>query len=91
MNVYINQLKNIDKVAKEKFYGEKKKEKKIWDVDVGNIVIWKLIKTNNITRNEWICQNFKQKVNKIMHLRVNDDKLLERYKIIWTIIENLRY
>ena len=33
------------KAAKEEFYGAKKKKKKIWDVNVNNIDVSKLIET----------------------------------------------
>ena len=35
------------KVAKTEFHGAKKKTIKIWDVDVDNVVILKLIETKN--------------------------------------------
>ena len=35
------------KVTKEKFYAAKKKPIKIWDINVDNIVISKLIETKN--------------------------------------------
>ena len=31
------------------------------------------------------------KINKLMCFRIDDEKLLEKYKAIWTEIENLKY
>ena len=37
-------------------------------------------------------QTFKveDKINKLMSLRIDDEKLLEKYKAIWTKIEDLK-
>ena len=35
-------------------------------------------------------QNFKDQKNKFMSLCIDDDKLLEKYKTIWTNIEDLK-
>ena len=32
----------------------------------------------------------KNKINKLMNLCIDDHKLLEKYKTIWTMIENLK-
>ena len=91
--------------AKEKFYAAKKPIK-IWDVDVDNIVVSKLVetKTNSkyviginfdkairplvliIPQMSRFVKTFKveDKVNKLMFFRIEDEKLLEIYKAIWT-------
>ena len=35
-------------------------------------------------------KSFKDKNNKMKFLRIDDDKLLEKYKTIWTKIEDLK-
>ena len=91
--------------AKEKFYAAKKPIK-IWDVNVDNIVISKLIetKTNSkyligikfdkairplvliMPKMNGYVKTFKVKEgdNKLMSFRINDEKLLGKYKTILT-------
>ena len=97
-------------IAKEKFYAAKRPIK-IWDVNVDNIVISKLVKTKSKSKylirylNETIrplvlimpkmsgyVKSFKVKEgnNKLMSFRIDDEKLLEKYKAIWTKIEDLK-
>ena len=101
------------KVAKEKFYAAKKPIE-IWDVNVYNIVISKLIetKTNSkyligyldkviiplaliMPKMSGYAKTFKvkdgdkSKCNKLMSFHIDDEKLLEKYKAIWTKIEDL--
>ena len=94
------------KVGKEDFYGAKKKTIKIWDIDFDNIVISKLTETKNNSKYliEYLdeamvliipkmcvsVKSFKDKNNKMKFLRIDDDKLLEKYKTIWTKIEDLK-
>ena len=96
------------KVAKEDFYGPKK-QIKVWNVNVDNIVISKLVDIKNnseyfigylddhIRPLVWILSKIfrdkgwdKNKNNKLMSLRIDHDKLLKKYKIIWTKIEDLK-
>ena len=101
------------KVTKEKFYAAKKPIK-IWDVNVDNIVISKLVKTKTNSKHligyskvvrplvlimpkmSGYVKTFKvkdgdkDKNNKLMSFRIADEKLLEKYKAIWTKIENLK-
>ena len=103
------------KTTKEKFFAEKKPIK-IWDVNVENLVISKLIetKTNSkyligmkldkvirpllliIPKMSGYVKTFKvkerdkDKSNKLMSFRIEDEKLLEKYKAIWTKIEDLK-
>ena len=102
------------KVAKEKIYGAKKLIK-IWDVDVNNIIISKLVerKTNSkyliaylnkiirqlvliLAKMSEYVKTFKvkgennDKRNKLMSFCIYDDKLLEKYKTIWTKIEDFK-
>ena len=97
-------------IAKEKFYAAKKPIK-IWDVNVDNIVISKLVKTK--TNSKYLVgyldkdirplvlimpkmsryvKTFKveDKINKLMSFLMDDEKLLEKYKTIWTKIEDLK-
>ena len=80
---------------------------KIWDVNVDNIVIPKLIKTKTnlieyldkdirplvfiLIKMSGYVKTFKaeDKKNKLMSFRMDDEKLLEKYKAIWTNIEDL--
>ena len=78
---------------------------KIWDTDVGNIVIWKLIETKNsskyliwylgevirllflsLTKKSRYVKNLKEKKNKLMSLRIDDEKCIT----FWTKIEDLK-
>ena len=101
-------------VTKERFYAAKRPIK-IWDVNVDNIVISKLVKTK--TNSKYLIgyldkairslvliipkmsgyvkalkvkDRDKVKNNKLISFRINDDKLLEKYKTIWTKIEDLK-
>ena len=37
-----------------------------------------------------VKDEYKDKNNKLMSFRVDDEKLLEKYKVIWTKIEHLK-
>ena len=98
-------------IAKEKFYAAKKPIK-IWDVNVDNIVISKLVKTK--TNSKYLIGikfdkairplvlimpkmsgyvkifKFKEEDNKLMSFCRDDEKLLEKYKAIWTKIEDIK-
>ena len=101
--------------AKETFYAAKK-PKKVWNVNVDNIVISKLIETK--TNSKYLIwyldkairsivlikhkmrgyvktfkvkDGDKDKNNKLMSFCVDDEKLLEKYKAIWTQIEDLKH
>ena len=101
-------------VAKEMFYAAKKPTK-IWDVNVDNIAISKLVKTkansnhcngyldkairplvlvmpkmSGYVKTFKVKEGDKDKNNKLMSFRVDDEKLLEKYKAIWTKIEDLK-
>ena len=103
-----------DKSTKEKFYAAKKAIK-IWDVNVDNIVISKLVKTKTnckfmigyldkavrplvliLPKMSGYVKTFnvkdrdKDKINKLMSLRIDHEKLLEKYNAIWTKIEDLK-
>ena len=100
------------KVTKENFY---EKTFKIWDVNVDNIVISKLVKTKTSSKYLIGCSDkdirplvliihkmrgyakkfkvkdgHKNKNNKLMPFQIDDVKLLEKYKAIWTNIEVLK-
>ena len=103
------------KVAKENFYSAKKPIK-IWDVNVDNIVISKLIKTktnskyligikfdkairplvlimpkmSGYVKTFKVKDGDKDKNNKLMSFRIDDEKLLEKYKAIRTKIEDFK-
>ena len=87
----------------------------IWDVNVDNIVISKLVetKTNSkyligyldkfikplvliLPKMSGYVKSFKVKYGdkdrnkKLMFFRIEDEKLLEKYKTIWTKIEDLK-
>ena len=66
------------KIEKENFYAAKRPTI-IWDFNVDNIVISKLIKTK-------VKEEDKNKNNKLMSFRIDDEKLLEKYNAIWTKI-----
>ena len=81
------------KVAKKEFYGakKKKKKKKNWDVDVDNCkyligyldeVLRPLVLI--LPKMSAYIKTFKEENNKLISLGIDDDKLLERYKTIWT-------
>ena len=94
-----------EKVTKEKIYAAKK-HIKIWDVNVDNIVISKLIKTKTNSKHligylEKVTRTLvliipkvsgyvkkykvkdkdKDKNNKLMSFRIDDEKLLGKYKL----------
>ena len=95
--------------AKEKFYAAKKPIK-IWDVNVDNIDVSKLVETKTnyksligikvdkairslvliISKMSGYVKTFKveDKINKLMSFRIDNEKLLEEYKAIWTKIED---
>ena len=97
------------KVTKEKFYAAKKPIK-IWNVNVDNIVISKLVKTKTnskyligikfdkairplvliMPKMSGYVKTFKDKNNKLIYFLIDDEKLLEKYKAIWTKIEDLK-
>ena len=100
----------ITEIAKEKFYVAKKPIK-IWNVNVDNIVISKLVKskTNSKYLIGYLDKDVKplvlimlkmsgyvkifrveDKINKLMSFHIGDEKLLEKYKVIWTKVENLK-
>ena len=87
----------------------------IWDVNVDNIVISKLVKPNanskyligyldkvirplvlTLPKMSGYVQSFKDKNgdkdknNKLVSFRINDEKLLEKCKTIWTKVEDLK-
>ena len=86
------------KVAKEKLYGAKEPIK-IWDADVGNIynskyligclceVLRPLVLI--LPKMRGCVKTFKDKNNKLMSLRINDEQLLEKYGSICIKIEDL--
>ena len=102
-------------IAKEKFYAEKRPIT-IWDVNVDNIVISKLVKTKTNSKyligikfdkairplvlimpkmSEYIKtfkvkEGDKDKNNKLMSFCIDDEKLLAKYKSIWSKIEVLK-
>ena len=102
------------KIAKEKFYAAKKPIK-IWDVNVENIVISKLVKTktnskycigyldktmrplvlimpkmSGYVKTFKVKEGDKDKNNKLMSFRIDDEKLLEKYEAIWAKIQDLK-
>ena len=95
-------------IAKEKFYAGNKPIN-IWDVNVDNIVILKLVKTKTNSKNligyldktirplllimpkmSRYFKTFKVKEvhNMLMFFRIDDEKLLQKDKGIWTKIED---
>ena len=95
-------------IEKEKFYAAKR-SMKIWDVNVDNTAISKLVETKTDSKYLigyldkairpliWMClkrvvKTFKDKEgkNKLMPFRRDNEKLLEKYKAIWTKIEDLK-
>ena len=100
------------KVAKEQFYGAEKPIK-IWNINVDNIVILKLVETKNnskyligyldevirtlmliLPKMNGYVKIFKDKGEdknkKLPSLLIDDDKLLGKYKTIWTKTEDLQ-
>ena len=90
-------------------------QKNLWDVNVDNIVISKLVKTK--TNSKYLIGYFdkdikplvlimlemsgyvetfkvkdghRNKNNKLMSFRIDNEKVLEKYKAIWTKIEDLK-
>ena len=99
------------RVAKEKLFGAKKKPINIWDVNVNDIVVSKLIEAKKnskyfigyldevikplvliLPKMSGYVKTFKvkEKSNKLMSFRMNEEKLLQKYKAIWTKIEDLK-
>ena len=92
-----------NEIAKETFYAGKKPIK-VWDVNVDNIVISNLIETK--TRSKYLMRilvlimskmsgygkTFKveNKINELMSFCIDDEKLLEKCKAIWTKTEDLK-
>ena len=98
-------------LAKERFYAAEKPIK-VWNVNVDNIVISKLIETKTNSKNligikfdkiigplvltmpkiSGYVKTFKVKEGnkKSISLRIDDEKLLGKYKDIWTKIEDLK-
>ena len=97
-------------IAKENFYAAKRPIK-IWDVNVNNIVISKLvkIKTNSkyligyldkvirplvliMPKMSGYVKTFKveDKIKKLMSFRIDDKKLLDKYRAIWSKTEDLK-
>ena len=95
-------------ISKEKFYAGNRPIN-IWDVNVDNIVILKLVKTKTNSKNligyldktirplllimpkmSRYLKTFKVKEghNKLMFFSINDEKLLQKDKGIWTKIED---
>ena len=102
------------KVTKETFYTAQTPIK-IWNVNVDNIVISKLVKTKTnskyltgysdkatrllaliMPKISWYVKTFKVKDedkdenNKLISFGIDDEKLLEKYKAIWSKIEDLQ-
>ena len=97
-------------IAKEKFYAIKKPIK-IWDGNIDNIAISKLLKTKTNSKylighldkdirplvlimpkmREYV-KTFKVEdtISKLISFHINDVKLLEKCKAIWTKIEDLK-
>ena len=97
----------MTKISKEKNYASKK-PLNIWDVNVDNIVISKLVKSkasskylicyldkvirplvlilpkvSRYVKTFKVTDGDKDKNNKLMSFRINDEKLLEKNKVIW--------
>ena len=112
------------KVPKEDFCSARK-TRNIWDVNVNNIVISKLVETKNNSKyliefldvralksikrchsiissesiSFWYCLKWyvnifkvkdKDKNKKLMPFRINNRNLLDKYKTIWTKIDDLK-
>ena len=101
-------------IAKEKSYAAKKPIK-IWNVNVDNIVISKLVKTkinskyligylykdirplvlimpkmSGYVKIFQVKDGDKDEINKLMSFHIDNRKLLEKYKTIWTKIKDLK-
>ena len=102
-------------IVKEKFYASKKPIK-IWDVNVDNIVISKLVKTktnskyligikfdkairplvlimpkmSGYVKTFKVKERDKNESSKLLSYRMDHEKLFEKYKAIWTKIEDLK-
>ena len=84
-------------IAKEKFYATKKPIKTL-DVNVDNIIISKLMTgylDNDIRPLLLIMPKMsgyvktlkvEDEINNLMSFRIDDEKLLEKYKVIWKIL-----
>ena len=101
-------------IAKEKFYATKKLIK-IWDTNVDNLVISKIVKAKSnykyligyldkairplvfiMPKMSGYVKTFKVKDgdkdrdNKLISFQIDHEKLLEKYKAIWTKMEELK-
>ena len=88
---------------------------KIWDVNVDNVIISKLVKTkanskyfigyldkaigplvlimpkmSGYVKTFKVKEGYKDKNNRLMSFRTDDEELSEKYKAIWTKIEDLK-
>ena len=54
------------------------------------LLVLKLPKMHGYVKTFKVKNGNKDENNKVMSLRINDDKLLEKYKTIWTKIEGLK-
>ena len=96
-------------MAKEKSHAAKRPTK-IWNINVDNIIISKLVqtKTNSKYLIEYLDKTtrslvfimpkmsgnvktfkVKERNNKLVSFRIDNEKLLQKYKAIWTNIEDL--
>ena len=96
-------------MAKEKSHATKRPTK-IWNINVDNIIISKLVqtKTNSKYLIEYLDKTtrslvfimpkmsgnvktfkVKERNNKLVSFRIDNEKLLQKYKAIWTNIEDL--
>ena len=99
-------------IAKKKKFYAAKKSVKIWDVNVDNIAISKLVKTKTdskyligyldkditalvliMPKMSGYVKTFKveEEINELLSFCIDDEKLLEKYKAIWTNIENKKH
>ena len=98
-------------IMKEKIYAAKKPIK-IWDVNVDNMVVSKLVETKNdskyligikldkavrplvlvMPKMNGFAKTFKveDKINKLISFRTDGEKLLEKYKAVWTKTDDLK-
>ena len=89
-------------MAKERFYAAKKPIK-LYEVNVDNIVISKLVNLVNLNKDirplvlimhkmSGYVKTFKieNKISEVMSFRIDVETLLEKYKAIWTNIEHLQ-
>ena len=92
-------------IAKGKFHAAKN-HIKILDINVDNILISKLVKTKTnskyliryldkdirslVLSGYFKTFKFDDKNNKLMSFGIDDEKLLQKYKAVWTKIENFK-